>query len=78
MCERLRTMATALDRKRNPGDTAHIYFLRMAAGLPTFSHKGTVLAEYGRRPLLTNQAWFVGSRWRLEFGSACGACSPAG
>jgi hypothetical protein len=52
VCERLLTPATALDRKHNPGDAAHIDFLRMAAGLPTFSHKWTVLAEYGRRPLV--------------------------
>jgi hypothetical protein len=52
LCERLLTPGAALDRTKNPGEAAHIDFLRTAGGLPTFSHKWSVLAEYGRQPLL--------------------------
>ena len=52
VCARLLTHADAVDRKRNPGEGVHIDFLRAACSLPDCSHKWTVLAEYGRRPLL--------------------------
>ena len=52
VCARLLTHADAVDRKRNPGEGVHIDCLRAACSLPDCSHKWTVLAEYGRRPLL--------------------------
>jgi len=41
----------ALDRMRNPGDAVHVDFLRHIGGLPSCTHKWTLLAELGRRPL---------------------------
>jgi len=41
----------------------HLDFLRMAAGLPTFAHKWTVLAEYGRRPLLVRWLALTARFW---------------
>ena len=63
VCEHLLNPDVALDRKANPAEAAHIDFLRMAAGLPTFSHKWTVLAEYGRRPLLVKWLTLTARFW---------------
>jgi len=52
-----------LDRKRNPGDAVHLDFLRSMAGLPHMSHKWTVLAEFGRQPLLVQWLALAGRFW---------------
>jgi len=57
VCAERMSSLHALDRKFNPGDAVHIDFLRCLGGLPPCSHKWSVLAEFGRRPLLLR--WLV-------------------
>jgi len=54
VCTQLLSHVHAVDRTRCPAEGVHIDFLRQACSLPESSHKWTVLAEYGRRPLLVH------------------------
>jgi len=63
LCEPLLSPGEALHRTKNPGDAAHVDFLRTAAGLPTSSHKWSVLAEYGRQPLLVRWLALTARFW---------------
>ncbi len=51
----------ALDRKGNLGDAVHLDFLCETAGLGSMTHKWSLLAEFGRQPLLTQWLALAGS-----------------
>jgi len=77
----------SLDPKGNPYDALHMKFLRAVGGLPKSSHKASVLAEFGRIPLIhrvvrdallsgrapvsCRQGACAGQQWRTAF--SCGS-----
>jgi len=63
VCAELLTHERAVDRKHNPAEGVHVDFLRSACSLPDSSHKWTVLAEYGRHPLLVRWLALAARFW---------------
>ena len=55
----------SLDPKGNPYDALHMKFLRAVGGLPQSSHKLSVLAEFGRIPLMHRVVRDAAAFWEI-------------
>jgi len=53
----------SFDPRVNPYDALHIQFLRAVGGLPASSHKLSVLAEFGRTPLMHRMVRDAAAFW---------------